>query len=173
MGHWSEEEVKELANEKIVNGVSSTRFAPNKSISRAEFVTLILNAIGAEASYSETNYTDVSKDDWFGKYVATASRIGLLKEIAAEDVFCPNKPITRAEIMTVLTKAYEYKGKIVSENSGESFSDMNQVDTVLKPYVEKAVKMGWVKGDGGKLLPANSSTRAEAAALMGRFLKNL
>lgn len=173
MGHWSEEEVKALANEKIVNGVSSTRFAPNKSISRAEFVTLILNAIGAEASYSETNYTDVSKDDWFGKYVATASRIGLLKEIAAEDVFCPNKPITRAEIMTVLTKAYEYKGKIVSENSGESFSDMNQVDTALKPYVEKAVKMGWVKGDGGKLLPANSSTRAEAAALMGRFLKNL
>ena len=75
--------------------------------------------------------------------------------------------------MTVLAKAYEYKGKSFSQNSADTFSDIGDIGAKFKTYVEKAIGMGWVKGDSGKLLPNNTSTRAEAAALIGRFMKDL
>ncbi len=172
-GHWGEQEIKELADEKIINGVSATRFAPNSKITRAEFLTLCLKAIGEETGSKVTSFSDVSEDDWFAGVIAKAEKIGLCSEMKSGSEIEPNKPITREEIMTVLAKAYEHEGKAFIKNTSENFTDIENIGEKFKPYVEKAIGMGWVKGDNGKLLPDNTSTRAEAAALIGRFLKDL
>ena len=172
-GHWSEDEVKVLASEKIVNGVSASRFAPNSKITRAEFLTLCLKAIGEETGSKITGFSDVSDGDWFAAVISKAEKLGLCDEMKNGTEINPNKAITREEIMTVLAKVYEYKGKSLLQNQTDTFSDIGDIGEKFKIYVEKAIGMGWVKGDNGKLLPNNTSTRAEAAALIGRFMKDL
>lgn len=85
----------------------------------------------------------------------------------------PTKAITREEIMTVLAKAYEYSGRTLAESEDVSFSDTDDIGEKFAPYVKKAIGMGWVKGVDGKLLPNDTSTRAEAAALINRFSERM
>lgn len=173
IGHWSENEVIKLSDKKIVNGVSASRFEPDRKITRAEFLTLVLKAIDVEARANTISYSDVDPEAWYAGVISQAEKIGLTNELENGTNIEPNKSITREEIMTVLVKAFEYKGKSITGDADSSFDDIGNIGEKFEKYVKKAIQMGWIKGDNGKLLPTNLSNRAEAAALIGRFMEDL
>jgi len=165
-----ESEIDALNDKGIVNGVSATRFAPEKKVTRAEFLTLVIKAMGSDAGLYNGEFADVKAEDWYAGILATAKAKGLTVELVENGNIMPNQPITREEIMTVLVKAAEVSGKSLKGDASESFSDLSDVSSNLKSYVDKAITMGWVKGSDGKLRPQGVSTRAEAAALINRYL---
>ena len=56
--HWAKTDIDYLTAKGIVNGVSDTEFAPEKPVTRAEFLTLVLKALGED----EAKYTDADFD---------------------------------------------------------------------------------------------------------------
>lgn len=76
----------------------------------------------------ELPFKDVSKDDWYYKYVKHAYFSGLMKG-TSEDTFEPNKPLTRAEAATLIYNL----AKAMDENS-EKINDLlnYKIDKIKK-----------------------------------------
>ncbi len=174
-GHWAKEDVTYMAQQGHVQGKDVGIFAPEDTITRAEFLT-ILNRILNIANQNEDVYGDVKPADWFYGYVAGGYKAGLLDSLPTESGFLPNQPITREEIALLLDNAIAYKQIDISAKVDETinpaaFSDYNDISDFAKSAMEKMVKMGMLKGKSDTTLaPKNTATRAEATVLLKRFL---
>ncbi len=163
--HWGEEEISELYGKELINGVSPSRFAPEANITRAEFLALVVRACGlAEVNYSG-NISDVSADKWYAKTVAAGINAGI---IGKDGSFRPEDAITREEMCEMLVAAANKKG-IEAEEKTASFTDNSSINDL--EVVSKAVSLGLVNGyEDGTFRPDGTSTRAEAAAVINRFV---
>lgn len=177
-GHWSKAEVEKLASNLIVNGVGANTFAPNRAITRAEFAAIVVRALGLTADGSTNKFSDVSANAWYAGDVAAAANAGLIKGYN-DGTFKPNANITRQELASVVVRAMKYAGKDVTLTDAQvssalaSFADAKSL-TWSKADVAAAVQAGVVKGQSAtKIAPAATATRAEASAMVLRFLKDV
>lgn len=105
VGHWAQNAVTQLANKMIIKGYNG-KFNPNGSVTRAEFVSMLVSGLGLKATGTEAlTYTDVKATDWYAGSLATASAYGLIEKGGA---FKPNQKITREEMMVMLDRAYDF-----------------------------------------------------------------
>jgi len=163
-GHWAEEDIVSLSNEKIVSGMSHTRFEPDSTLTRAQFVALLTRAAGLESVEYMENIADVSADKWYAGNIAMALANGI---ICADTDFRPEEAITREEMCDMLIKCYESKyGEIVNYEKAE-FQDADYSENISKA-VSKGLMYGY---EDGTFAPEANSTRAEATAVIRRFLK--
>lgn len=110
------------------------------------------------------NFTDVNRNDWFYKYVAYVTRRGLFSG-TSENIFSPNKTMTRAMLATVL---HRLDGKPVTTKAA------NFVDLVHGEYYidavnwssEKEIVNGLTKTE---FKPNNDVTREQLALMLYRY----
>jgi len=62
----------------IIDGYVDGKFRPEKSITRAEALKILINAAGFEIGDVHSNFSDVAEDDWFAPYVVWAERSGVV-----------------------------------------------------------------------------------------------
>ena len=111
MQGYSEEQINAvniLKQYGIVDGVGEYRFAPEKPVTRAEFVKMLSNAElfdGKEVA-SAHEFSDVSKTDWSYPYIQNAYEKGWIKG-ASETEFKPSDIITEEEIILILNRIKE------------------------------------------------------------------
>lgn len=170
--HWSRADVEALAARGVVSGDPAGTFRPNGSVTRAEFVKLVLPLLsgGSGTGVAAGRFADVPADAWYAEAVATATGAGVVK--GADGKLRPSDPITREEMAVMLSRAL-----------GIVTDDLD-TDTLLGAYADGAKVSGWarlavayglqsglLKGSGGKLNPAATATRAEAATVVLRALE--
>ncbi|MGG1517740.1 Ig-like domain-containing protein [Paenibacillus oryzisoli] len=181
--HWAKSIVEEAGARLLVNGVQEGVFSPDTQISRAEFITLLVNGLGLpKAAPSTALYTDVRANDWFADEVDAAHKAGLL-DWTAGSVLNPNAPITRAEMASTVMAAARYigGGKLTATSPSilNRFGDADQVAAAAKAAfawnVEHGIMDGTVDGATGATIldPDATATRAQAAAMLLRMLRTL
>ena len=172
--HWSRADVEALAARGIVSGDPAGTFRPNGSVTRAEFVKLVLPLLagGSGPGLAAERFADVPAEAWYADAVATASAAGIVK--GAGGKFRPNDPITREEMAVML---YRVLGIVTedldAEKLLEAYSDGAKVSGWARLQVAYAVKSGLLKGSGGKLIPRANASRAEAATVVLRALESM
>ena len=103
----------------------------------------------------------------FYNEVAIAKQAGYING-KTDTTFAPNDKITRQEVAKILTTIM--KNKNTNYDELKKFPDGNKVSEWAKPYVEGAIKAGYLSGDtSGKLNPTNNITRAEAVTVLSRL----
>lgn len=181
-GHWAQDEVEEMAGKLLVEGVSSQQFEPNRSITRAEFATLLVRSLGLTwKPAANADFSDVTRTDWFAAAVATAADAELINGYP-DGSFQPNATITRAEMAAMIVRAIEYvKGAppqmSISPNQIRTalagYTDANELDWA-KTYVAITVHEGIIEGmTPTTLVPTGQATRAQAATMLQRWLSNI
>lgn len=89
----------------IISGTSEGNFEPTRSVTRAEFLKIVLSA-GKKTSedliITKGVFTDVPSNSWFAAYVSDAARLGIIEK---REKFEPMKPITRGEAAKILSKS--------------------------------------------------------------------
>ena len=174
---WAEEAITELAKAGIVSGsVSSDTgekvFEPNNKITRAEFAKLIVGAFNLPEATDDANYSDVNKDDWFFKTIATASKLGIVMGYEG-GIFNPNKEITREEMCVMLIRAAKAIGLNIPE-AELSFDDSSSVSDFAISSIAGLAKLGIINGVGdNNFAPLNNATRAESAKVIYQIYKML
>lgn len=165
-GHWAEEDIVSLVDKEIINGVTESRYQPDRQITRAEFLSLLVrNLKGSEMKYT-ANISDVKEEDWFSSAVMKGVSAGI---VSNGEQFRPNDCITREEMCGMLVKAYEYENGEIKSNEELTFSDADRIED--KDTVAKAVELGFMLGrDNNCFEPKANSTRAEAAAVISRYI---
>ncbi|URN95126.1 MAG: discoidin domain-containing protein [Candidatus Pristimantibacillus lignocellulolyticus] len=173
--HWAYHALKVLSAKHIVSGVSATEFNPSGITTRAEFVAMLTNALGLQASKVNEQFTDVNSSDWFAKDVAAAYDAGLIRGVT-DTTFAPDSTITREEIAILMVRAYEYvKGKQTSiENHLTVLHDHGQISSWASAEVNSAIELGLMKGKSTSIFaPQASATRAETAQVIFNLLNAL
>lgn len=98
---WCADAVNTLATLGIVNGMNDKEFAPNKPITRAQFVAIC--ARFADAPTVGDTFTDVPESHWAYDYICTGSGYGWINGVGG-GLFDPNAPITRAQAVTIVNR---------------------------------------------------------------------
>ena len=152
-------------------------FAPNKAITRAEFASMIVKALGIKGTNFPEKLGDVKKGDAYYYYIYTAYEYGILVNYSNGN-FGPQDLITREEAMTMLAKAMEIAGMNVTvsdtdvSNQLKLFKDSDNISAYARQAVSICIKYGIFAADNkGRITPKDNFTRAESATVIIKLLK--
>ncbi|WP_283653615.1 Ig-like domain-containing protein [Paenibacillus sp. RC334] len=173
--HWAQKDVEMLANKLIVKGVQPDIFEPNRAVTRAEFVALLVRGLGMQEKPLTEHFTDVKENAWYAGSVGAAMEAGLIRGYGNRS-FGPEKLITREEIVVITEKAAHYAQILnagpASEKYKEIYSDASAVSPWAQEAMAKATEQGLIKGvSPGLLAPKQQATRVEATSILKRFLQ--
>ncbi len=169
---WAKEAVESLAEKDVISGDENGNFRPNSSITREEFVKMVVVAFGVKEAENNFVFLDVFDSDWYFEYVGAAYEAGIVRGIS-EDFFGIKKPISRQDAAVILKRAADYVGtelKAVNEYSG--FYDGNEISDYAKESVTALYKSGVISGmPDGSFKPASTCTRAQAAKMIYEIVR--
>jgi len=174
-GHWAQSEIYFAKNYGLVNGVGDNNYAPENSVTRAEFITMMVRGCGFMAyPYEDGTFADVASSDWFSTNVMTAKEKGIIPpEMVADGNFYPNIPLTREEMCAIATLAFSASTRTDVAESGTTgiFTDLS--DGPYLSYIDKAIGLRITNGmSADTFAPKANITRAQAAAILRRvYLK--
>lgn len=163
---WAKDAILSLAAEGVVNGKGNKQFAPGDNVTRAEFTKIIIGAFNLTEDDAQLSFSDIQKDHWGYKYIATATKMGIVNGVS-DTRFNPNGKITRQDMATICYRVLESIGKIADTAEKKEFSDENEISEYAKKAVETLSGMGVINGKGNKMFaPKDFATRAEAAKII-------
>ncbi|GIX59067.1 N-acetylmuramoyl-L-alanine amidase [Bacillus paranthracis] len=166
-GGWYESAIRDLNRRGIMVGEGNGIFAPNRSVTRAEFAQLISNSLSlpaGDATFKDLNDVNSTLRDGIKR---TASA-GIISG-RGDGNFDPNTPITREEAAVIVNKALQYKG-INGPLVNLPFTDKGQI--IYKEAVQRLYGLGIVTGMGDNLyVPKGTTTRGETAAFILNMLQ--
>ena len=162
---WFASAVRYVTGKSLMNGESTTAFAPNENMSRAMLATVLYRMSG-ETAEADSSFRDVSSSAYYVAAVSWASSEGIVNGTGA-NAFSPNASITREQLAAML---YRYAGEPSVSADLSAYTDT--VD--ISPYASKAVEWCVAKGilsgkSATRLAPQDTATRAECAAMLQRF----
>ena len=167
--YWGKDAIINLYNKGIVAGQGNGYFRPDNTITRAEFVQMVVKAFGFVTQGSGADFADVT-NEWFADSVQAAYTNGVVNGTSAT-TFSPLSNITRQDMMTILYNAAKAKG-VKLTNGSASFTDADSISAYAQDAVAAMVGSNVVSGyTDGSVKPLNNASRAEAAAMLSRLLE--
>ena len=160
---WYYDNVMDAADNGYISGMGDGTFNPMGSTTRAQFASMIANAMGYEADpEAPSMFRDVADDFWGKAAINFCVQNGILTGYE-DGSFQPNKAITRQEAASILRNAFE-----LTETTDELFPDDSAIAGWAKESVYLVKASGLMKGDAGtgNFRPTSTITRAEAASIL-------
>lgn len=175
-GHWGEPSIQSAVKKGYVDGYEDSTFRAEKEVSRAEFIKMVLTAIGqdmpagvktGEKPIADADKAGLSKEltatagqsaNWFDSYVQKAQELGIQRKEDFKEGDM-NTAMTRLEMARIAVRATD--------------------PTLQKPEVRiddrsvmyNTTKKGLIQGlDAGALAPDNTTTRAQSVTIIERIL---
>ncbi|MFS0723773.1 S-layer homology domain-containing protein [Paenibacillus sp. 1P07SE] len=177
-GHWAQQEVETLAAKQIVFGMSSSAYEPHANVTRAQFMTLLVRALGVDVEGAERHrFSDVAADSWYADAVHWAADNGLVQGYP-DGTFGPHRPISRQELALMTLHVLEYLGQAANTANGTAALERFQDHTMISDWARQAVAMqvesGLMTGRSpDQFVPGGETTRAESAVVLLRFLRQV
>ena len=161
---WAKEAIEALYAKKIVSGKSAKSFCPSDTVTRAEFVKMLV-LVSGKTEKATISFSDVSDKDWFYDYVAIS--VGEKMVNGFEDgSFKPDDEISRQDMATIIYRLLSANG-ISGKNGAKVFADSTEISDYAKKATEDLSSLGIFSGDeNGKFNPKKSASRAEAAKVI-------
>lgn len=147
VGHWAYRDVLTGVQKGYVDGFTDGTFAPDKPVSRAEFIKMVVAATRLPVGQSKVG------EPWYLPYTTAARQYGFIGDQEYEnDNF--TAPMTRLEMAKVAVRA----AKLNAEYDEQ--------------FMLVATENGLVMGVGsGNLQPFGTTTRAQSVTIVERVLK--
>lgn len=165
--YWAKAELLELSYLDIMKGYDDGTMQPDRTISREEFVAMLVRALGIEVKEDfSPSYTDVTENNWSHKYITAARENGMLT-IFSGYYFYPYREITREE-MAVITARAVRNADITGDKL--EFKDIPKYYK-YKDSIDIVTSLGIINGlPDGTFGPKGKATRAQAATVIKRVL---
>lgn len=162
-GHWGESQIDALFMAGGINGTpdgnGGVKFDPDRSITTAELLSLILEA---------GNKVDDTKA-WPDRVIDPAIELGIIPSSMSSEA---NTPITREKMAMVLVnsaKAIRNEDTTGITFDASKIGDLNQADSTYRSYIQTAYGMGLLEGSGKGYQPKSATTRTETCTIINRL----
>lgn len=171
---WYAKAVSFIAARDITTGTGSGNFSPEAKLTRGQLIVMLMRAYGIAPDENPTeNFSDAG-DTWYTDYLAAARRLGISLGVG-NNMFAPDREITRQEMFTLLYNILKIIGKMPEGDSGKTLSDFSDAGDVApwaKVAMKRLVESGIISGSGDRLSPKDTATRAQMAQLLYNLLGN-
>lgn len=173
-GDWFYEAVLYNYANGLMTGMTDTTFGPYGTLSRAQFALILYRMEGTPIVETDKSFGDISGTEWYGQAVLWAAENNIVTGYQNGN-FGPVDDITREQMALMMYRYASYLGKDTAEKADISgFADAERVSEFAKEAMMWANGNGIITGkdSGTKLDPQGNTARAEAAAIIQRFMKN-
>jgi len=171
--HWAAFYVNTLSEQDIVWGYPDGTYKPDQNITRAEFASMAVRALGhVNAKVSEKpTFTDVPKTHWAYPYIEKAVYFDLIQKDPSGK-FRPNDPVSRGEIISIVVNSLDTQ-EMTFEQAREllekSYSDVDSLAEAFAIQAGKAQLMDItvkLPEQGNTLEASRAAKRGEATAFL-------
>jgi hypothetical protein len=138
-------------------------------------VTIVYRLDGKPAVTAVSPFADVAAGMYYTDAVIWATENHIVKGYDAS-TFGPNDPVARQQLVAILWRYAQLKGYDVSvglDTNILSYDDAFFISEYAIPAIQWACGAGVMQGDGARLSPTASATRAQVAAMLQRFAENV
>ena len=160
--NWSTDALVKAVQNGLLNGTDGY-LLPGERLTRAQLATVMVRAFGASEQADVSEFTDLSADKWYYADMARAVKMDIFRGDGT-GVIRPDDSITRQEVFTVISRAFNITGADASVL--DTFADAELVADWAKDATASLVAQGYITGADGSLNPKNPITRAEFAQIM-------
>lgn len=174
--HWVKEAANDMGSRLIINGTDDDRFEPDRSMTREEFIEIVVRALGLKPQTGNSLFKDVNSDNIYSGYIQTAHKYKLISG-CPDGNFDPTAKITREQAMIIIARAMSLAGLNPVLASGEAnslikgFKDCRYISGYAEDSIAACIKIGIIAGINNKeLAPGENLTRAETAQIVRQLL---
>ena len=171
---WFYAAVKYANENGLMNGTSTTTFAPNATLTRAMLVTILYRYAGEPAVTGQNPFSDVAAGQWYTDAIIWANANGIVEGYGG-GLFGTDDNITREQLAVILYRFAQKMGLDVSKSANLSgYTDADSISDWALDAMKWANANGLINGRTTTTLePGGTATRAEAATILMRFLENV
>lgn len=175
--HWAEPYIKFMVARGLFLGTGENNFAPNETMTRAMFVTVLHRLAGQLKPKNPVKFQDIPEGTWYEKAVAWASENGIVNGIS-QNSFAPNELLTREEMCALIARYARFIGIAFdagdAEGKTDSFIDADAISGWATDDVAFCKAMGIVTGlPDNSFAPKSDSNRGENCAVFMRLIELL
>ena len=173
--HWAEDAIDFIVSRGMIDGMTATTFAPDQAITRADFLMALGKLSGADVSgYTASSFTDVKDADLSMPYIEWAVNKGIVKGIG-DNKFGPEQSITRQDMAVMMQNYAKATGyTLPASRTAVTFADAGNISAYAKDAVTAIQQAGIIVGKGNNQFdPQGKATRAEASAILRRFVESV
>ena len=163
---WAVESINGLRANGIIFGDGDGLFRPGDSMTREEYLAILLRTYRVETQFGYISFDDVAEDAWYYDIVATAYEMGVTNGIG-DNKFGVGKKITRTDAVVLAARMAEKLGvKFPQKEKAKIFNDYTEIPEYGYKYIVSFQQSDFINGDtAGKFNPNVPVTRAEAAVI--------
>lgn len=169
---WFYEDVVYVYTNALMNGTGTSTFSPHTSLTRGMIVTILGRQSGVdESAYPNCTFSDVENKMYYAPYIEWGRQNGIVLG-ADSNRFEPDRAVTRQELAAILHRYTNFAGYTLPKTRPYvQFSDEQDIAAYAKEPVQALYSAGVINGkQANKFDPKGTATRAEAAAMLHRFL---
>ena len=175
-GAWYFDAVKYVYENSLMAGTGDTTFEPEVKLNRAMAAQILYNLEGQPTVTGEETFTDA---DDAGAWAVNAITWAEQNEVVAGiggGLFDPTAPVTREAFAQMMYNYAKFKGYDLTKTGDLSkFPDADTISDWAETALSWANGNGLINGheDSGKIDPAGTTTRAQAASIIRNFDLNV
>ena len=173
--HKNQAAIEALAQRGIVNGMNETDFAPDATMTRAEFAAIIVRALKLPLQEA-SSFSDVTPSDWHSAYVGAAYSGGIVIG-AGGGLFAPDRTISVEQALVMVQRAAELCGK-------KNTLDFEAIRNILAEFTDYTTVSDWARAGAAfcyengiadrseiEIRPHEAVKRCEVAQMIYNLLK--
>ena len=135
-GHKNQPAIEALAARGIINGINDTSFAPNDTISRAEYAAIVVRSLSL-VQKANGKFSDVPSGAWYAGAVGTANVYGIVNG-TSDTTFEPYGAITREQAAAMTARAAKLCGMKTSY-------DTASIRDILAQFGDYVTSSSWAR----------------------------
>ncbi|MBI5155697.1 S-layer homology domain-containing protein [Candidatus Peregrinibacteria bacterium] len=174
-GHVYQGPIERLVGLKVINGNPDGRFNPERSVNRAEMLTMLYRALNrTPAAVSAKCFPDVMTGSWYELVVCDAAAHHFVDGYS-DGTFRPQKEVNRVEALKMITNMFSMP---VAELTAGDRTIVKFVDVSVSAWYTKYLYASFtngilpIAGQGGpRFYPDAPLLRGEAAAYIDNALQ--
>ncbi|WP_243735270.1 LamG-like jellyroll fold domain-containing protein [Paenibacillus turpanensis] len=167
---WAKQSIYGLAARGMVKGVGEARFEPDRNVTRAEFITMLMQAfdLTGESAGGNSRFSDVNANAWYADAITAAEKLGISKG-KTDGSFGVNDPITRQEMAAMVDRLLKTQDQqwAAARTSVPPFADQSDFAAYAADDIQRLKAAEILNGLGdGRFGPSETTTRAQAAVVV-------
>ncbi len=185
-GHWAKEYILSATELGLFNGVSEDHFAPDDTMTRGMFVTVLGRFEGIDTAYWSREGApqffkqDVDNAAYYAAHIRWGVCNGIVNGIN-DFLFAPDRPITREQMAKLLSYYLDSMGHSLLTDDTVPIPQFTDSESIA-PWAESSILRlcaagilnGFPEGDGSfTFRPQDTATRAQCAAVFCRVQEAL
>jgi hypothetical protein len=157
-----------LKENNILNGYPDGSFQPNKEVNRVEALKMILTGAGVDINdilEDQNLFKDVTKKEWFAKYVYTAKNNKIVSGDGKTGMFIPNRNVTKSEFLKMGLLSF---GHDISKHYNIDYvsQDIKKNDWFSAYFSYAKTLLIIAPNRDGNMYPYKKLTRGECAEIL-------